>query len=696
MNLETTEKMLYVKGQTDTRVGLFWSYCRNVNNYLKKALVKNEDYYWEMFNGEWTCWVNYEILNDLSDVFIENGFNVDVLECLTSREYMSKKKRLMFAETKNVELRPYFLYLYWNYDRATKYITDNLKPFRNLSMWIRDKKNNYWLRVRRIIIKDLVPLFYQEGYDVEELKRIGDNYVPCSADGLIEEEYQQWKQIVKKKQDERFNRTHLSTILSSNDLSSMEKGEYQMIDLSRTHLKFVPYDFQIDDIKTLLEHKRFLNANEMGTGKTFESVVVGESIPKMKLVVCPASLRLNWEREIKNVNPNSDVQILYSKDEYHYSDKWTIIGYNSLQKHKANLLKTDFGVVFFDEAHFIQATSKGYAASKRARAALDLAKNIEYVYPITGTPKTNRNKNLYNILNLLKHPITFGGQDAYVAYAERYCGGCYTKGFSDNMSSHDKELHQRLSPWMIRHLRSEVLPHLTKQRIIIDAKVNLSEYEKAMLNYREIKCDPSLTGKEKYSASLGELQKARVILAKEKVSTTIDLAKDFVASEESVVIVTCFKSVVDAVEKKFGNKCVKIVGGMSDKQKQEAIDKFQNGDVPVLVMNVIAGGVGVTLTKAHIAIINDYEYTVGNMIQAEDRICRSGQKQHCLIYYISAIGSILDESFMSMIDEKSKSINDVVDGGKGEKIDFIGMVNKKLGLETDEDEDWDFDRDIDG
>ena len=97
-------------------------------------------------------------------------------------------------------------------------------------------------------------------------------------------------------------------------------------------------------------------------------------------------------------------------------------------------------------------------------------------------------------------------------------------------------------------------------------------------------------------------------------------------------------------------------------------------------MNIVAGGVGLTLTASHNMIFNDYDWIPGNITQAEDRICRGGQTECCMIHYITAKGADVEEDFVDMLTYKSDTINQAVDGGSGETIDFRTLVEKSAGI----------------
>ena len=214
---------------------------------------------------------------------------------------------------------------------------------------------------------------------------------------------------------------------------------------------------------------------------------------------------------------------------------------------------------------------------------------------------------------------------------------------------------------MVRHLKKEVLPNLIKMRQAIPLEVNLKEYYQFIEEYKKEKDNNVL--------ALACLTKAKQSIAIQKAKDTIEFAQQFVEQDEKVVIVTCFSDVINKVCSKF--KCPKIVGRMSDKEKQEAIDKFQNDDkTKVIAVNIVAGGVGITLTASHNMIINDIPWTTGELEQAEGRIWRSGQTDTSMIYYMIAEGCKMDNYLQNLITKKSITINTAIDGGFGDTIDF--------------------------
>lgn len=436
----------------------------------------------------------------------------------------------------------------------------------------------------------------------------------------------------------------------------LNKSENSLVDLSKLSLPFTPYDFQIEDATKIIKKKRVLLGHEMGCGKTFISVLVGTSLTNIpKLVICPASLRLNWYREITNVCPDADVQVQLNAEDPHFGKDWTIISYGSVAKFLPDLKKY-FNCIFVDECHACKAVNNwGNPTSKRAKSVLELAEAVEYCYLLSGTPLPSHNIDLYNILKMLKcEAFDFNSKWAFLNFANKFCDPKETyfgKDFSGNSNS--DQLHALLSNLMVRRLKKDVLPNLKKQRQFIPLDPH---FKREYTNIEKRLYEP-----EDGDTYMGLAMTGRKMLSLYKIDAAIDLAETLLDAGESVVIVTNFVDSADLLKDHFKDSCCEIRGGMSDQAKQQAIDDFQAKKKTVCILNMQAGGVGITLTAAHTMIIIDYAWVPSDMVQVEDRICRTGQTESCMIYYVYCMSSILDSLFIEMISDKSANIDTVVD-----------------------------------
>lgn len=451
-----------------------------------------------------------------------------------------------------------------------------------------------------------------------------------------------------------------------------EPEEYEnrvKIDIDLLNLPIIPYPFQVTDAERLLAMKQAIIGHEMGCGKSLLSILVGMNIPGQKIVICPESLRLNWKREIERVQPDADIRIIYSKDKEVVPGKdWTILGYKTCVKHRESLENGEY-TLFVDEAHNIKSVDNyGKPASARAKAVMSMGRKANRLYLITGTPMPIRSKDLYNILVLL-HEINPREPYAFHKYGLEFCNATQTEfGWDYNGTSNREALHMILRKHMIRRLKRDVLPHLHKQRQFIPIAEISAEYKKI-----EKEIDAAEPGID----FMGKAMKGRRLLSRIKVAPTIDLTESYVNSGESVVIVTEFTETLEKIAAHFGKNACKICGGMTDKDKQKSVDDFQSGNKQVCVINMVAGGVGITLTKAHNMIVCDYDWTPANMIQVEDRICRAGQKECCNIYYMYCENSKLDRTFVRMITKKAEDVDRVVDNSENTN-DFEKTKNDSI------------------
>jgi len=540
----------------------------------------------------------------------------------------------------------------------------------------------------------LVPLYKQNryGYDLYELnterKDVANYLWSLKGKSLsyVERKPEEDKIIISSSD------TMLPSLISKlkeygidvSAVENMEKVDYNksnnhLIDLDTLSLPFKPYPFQIEDAETIVSRKKALMGHDMGCGKTFISALVGMSIPEKKLVICPETLRLNWQRELERADKGADIKVIYSKDkEPEFGKDWTIMGYKTAVKFADKIKEQKYDCMFVDEAHKCKAVSNyGKPSSQQAQTVMELAKNMTYTYLLTGTPMPTRNKDLYNELVMLGE-INDEAKFSFHRFGLKYCDGYKNSfGWDYSGSSNSEELHDILHKYMVRRLKSEVLPYLTKQRIPIVINDKLSK------DYKEI--EKRLYHMEEKDTYMGLAMTGRKHLSKCKCEAAINFAEDILENGEPVVLVAEFNETLDAMMAHFGDEACCIRGGMTDNAKQKAIDDFQSGRKKVCCINLIAAGVGITLTKAHNMVVCDYDWTPANMTQVEDRICRSGQDKPCNIYYICHDNAILDKIFMEMITAKSENIDRVVDNAEN-TVDLVSMYKGTEEKEPEEDE----------
>ena len=151
------------------------------------------------------------------------------------------------------------------------------------------------------------------------------------------------------------------------------------------------YPHQADGVSFLISKKRAILADDMGLGKTRQAIVAAEVVAPEGpvLVVCPASLKLNWQREIKTVYPDVSVEVVgYNKNSDH-SPRWIIINYDLLARHVERMQSIDWSCVILDEAHFIKNASKRTSLCLKLLGVQDVAKapllGPQYVFLLTGT-----------------------------------------------------------------------------------------------------------------------------------------------------------------------------------------------------------------------------------------------------------------------------------------------------------------------
>lgn len=427
---------------------------------------------------------------------------------------------------------------------------------------------------------------------------------------------------------------------------------------------------------------RVLLADDMGLGKTLQALTyMVESDARLTIVVCPAGLKWNWEREAKK-HVKRRATVLSGRtppEDFAPDSRLLIINYDILKEWVPVLRKLRADLIILDECHKI--SDRGTQQSKLTRR---LAKGAKHLICISGTPLTNRPAELFTALNLL-HPNEF---PSFFAYAERYCKpelkpwGWVYKG-----ATNLKELHRNLRRLcMIRRLKSDVLPELaakTRQVVLLDIE-RRSEYDKAFKDIVTwLARNVSLTAakKAKKAEKLVRIGHLKRLVAELKLKGVIDWIESFLAdTDRKLIVFATHKAVIGPLAKKFGRASVVIDGTVTGKARQAAVDTFNNNPQKrLLFANQRAAGVGWSCTSCSDVACIEFGWTPGEHTQAEDRCHGIGRGQEGVavnVYYLVARDTI--EEDISAIITRKQAVLDAVLDGKGETKDQTNIFTEVL------------------
>jgi SWI/SNF-related matrix-associated actin-dependent regulator 1 of chromatin subfamily A len=439
-----------------------------------------------------------------------------------------------------------------------------------------------------------------------------------------------------------------------------------------------PLSHQKEAIEKLLKNDKFILADDMGLGKTTSTVIASlESGSKKTLIICPASLKINWEREIKNY---TDKTVYICEGKKFEDADYIITNYDILKnfhdpKDKENsiLLKSKFDLVVIDEAHYVSN-----AQAQRTKIIMDLTKNIKKLWLLTGTPMTSRPMNYYNILKLIDSPVS----QNWMAYAIRYCNGYQFRVGSKKVwnvtgASNLEELRDRTSRQILRRLKTDVLDLPDKIMTPVYLRLKSRLYEGLMGEYYDWYNNRQDESKS-LSVQFTKLMKVRQVLAEEKISHTIELAENIIEQGKKVIIFSNFTEPLKKIHEHFGKKSVYLDGSTTKPARQDAVDKFQESDkIQVFCGNIKAAGVGLTLTAAEACIMNDLSFVPAEHSQAEDRAYRYGQKNTVSIYY-PIFENTIEGVIYDILDRKKKIIGTVMGDLQETDADIVEQILKEI------------------
>jgi SWI/SNF-related matrix-associated actin-dependent regulator of chromatin subfamily A-like protein 1 len=375
------------------------------------------------------------------------------------------------------------------------------------------------------------------------------------------------------------------------------------------------------------------------------------------LVVCPAFLKIHWQRELLSWGGLGSY-ICSGRKVNRPSSKYPvwIINYDIIQYWQDAIIGQHFNTIIIDECQYVANTE-----AQRTDSIIQISKNIKQIIAISGTPIKNRPKEFYTVLHLID-PKTFNNRWNYL---QRYCNPQYTPfGLQFNGATNVDELHILVSNYMIRKEKEELLPELPKKtRYVIPMELSKPEVYKEAEEEIEllIKQNKNKEAHEK----LMELSNTAFPLKKESLIAWINnwLEEN---ENESLVIMAYHHAVIDYLKDTYEDATV-IDGRVPTESRQALVDKFQKGDYRILIGQIQAAGVGFTFTKASTMVIAEVCYVPGDLEQAEDRIHRLTQlDDHVSIYYLVGEKTI-EDAMLNSIQKKTNNLSRILDG-KGSKF----------------------------
>lgn len=366
------------------------------------------------------------------------------------------------------------------------------------------------------------------------------------------------------------------------------------------------------------------------------------------LVVCPASLKINWHRELDKwlISPCVDV---------------TIINYDVL--HKLDMTR-HWDVCIIDEAHAVKnRKAKRTVLCKQIQADVKLA--------LTGTPILNKPVELWSILNWLAPEIW--PKSSFMRYAYRYCGAYQGKwGMVMDGATHLDELRMHLSYLMTRHLKADVLKQLPpKRRQIIeiskdglsaDLRARLADAARSVERIEDTYKDDAGALESALSVAWKDMAELRHEVGLAKVGACLDLIHDAIESSGKVIVFAHHRDVIAALNDALvGYMPAVIHGGIPVPARQDAVDRFQTDDeCKVFIGQIQAAGVGLTLTASSHVIFVELDWTPGIVSQAEDRAHRIGQRGSVLIQHVVMEGGF-DARMVKALVRKQMVIEKALD-----------------------------------
>lgn len=411
--------------------------------------------------------------------------------------------------------------------------------------------------------------------------------------------------------------------------------------------------YQIWGVKYILHQKRVLLGDEMGLGKTIQALAAMVSLrndylkekeaaekaapahPPRFLVICPASVIVNWCREIE---AKSDLKAynLHDSSRDRSFVTWSeeggvaVTNYESLENHFVIDPDFDIDMIIVDEAHYIKNTS-----AKRSKNVLELCYHTDRILFMTGTPLENNVSEMIRLMDYLQHDVAQRAQSVSVT--------AYADDFKD-----------KISPVYYRRKRESVLSELPDLTDVKEWCNMTPEDERA---YE----DDVLTG------SFMDVRRVSwrnedYLNTSAKVRRLREIVEDAAEDQRKILVFSFFLDTLEKIRTVFGTQCVGVINGaVPVEERQSIVDAFEQAPAgSVLAAQIQSGGTGLNIQSASVVILCEPQYKPSTENQAIGRAHRMGQTRDVLVYRLLCPDTV-DERMIEILEAKQAEFDTFAD-----------------------------------
>ena len=410
--------------------------------------------------------------------------------------------------------------------------------------------------------------------------------------------------------------------------------EAQVLDLK--YLKATLRSYQTFGTKYIVHQKKTLLGDEMGLGKTVQAIAAMAAMAAEGkhhfMVVCPASVLINWCREIQKFS-TLDVTKVHGKDQealLHWRENGgvAVTTYESISRFSLPE-KFNISMIVVDEAHYVKNPD-----TQRTKALLKLLKKTEYTLFMSGTPLENRVEEMCFLVSCLQPEIAKELEDVkFLSTAEQF--------------------RQQLAPVYLRRTREDVLQELP-DLIEKEQWCDLGQAEQQA--YREAVLSENFMAIRQVSWQVAALKDSS------KACRLLELCDQAKEQKRKVIVFSFFRTTLRKVTELLGDRCMEpITGAISPQRRQEIVDEFTKAeDGAVLVSQVQAGGTGLNIQSASVIIFCEPQIKPSIENQAISRAYRMGQVRDVLVYRLLADDTV-DEQIMELLKNKQLQFDSFAD-----------------------------------